>query len=263
MSTRCWPLPYNGLPCILNMAGMMLLVMALIMPVGRIGIPSEYGIVLFFLGIILILMSTGKRAIVTNNSVILEYGYPITIYRIVVREVVSVLDITSLEKGRLFKYFKLPVVALAIVLMYPIIYMIAKGVVPEKMYYIGFLLIPVIICIGLFAHFLLTYSGYKQFIRRIAGLLCSLVVILSMFIASIYYNVAGSFIAMETRPLVIAIISELLLVIAFLVIVVLKLRRPIVVIEDSKGRYYAISTLSEEDAKKLVNTITRKVMGCS
>ncbi|WFO75070.1 hypothetical protein J4526_08355 [Desulfurococcaceae archaeon MEX13E-LK6-19] len=263
MSTKYWPLPYNGIPCILHMIGMALLVTALIIPVGRIGIPSEYNMVSFFLGIILILMSTGKRATVTNNSVILEYGYPIAIYRIVVREVVSVLDIPSLERGRLFKYFKLPVATLAIVMTYPIIYMIVKGVAPEKIYYIGFLLIPIVVCTGLLAHFLLTYSGYKQFVKRVGGLLGSLIVILSMFIASIYHSATGSFITMETRPLVIAIISELLLVIAFLAIVVLKLRRPIVVIEDSKGRYYAIGALSEECAKELINTITREVMGCS
>lgn len=76
------------------------------------------------------LASVGRNVTVSDGRVSLAYGFPFRFFRLVVDGVVEMADLNSLQRGKLFKYFKVQVVLYAVVTLYPLLYLATKFSLP-------------------------------------------------------------------------------------------------------------------------------------
>ncbi len=122
------------------------------------------------------------------------------------------------------------------------------------------LLAPATIGVLLFIRFLLSYSDLQRFLRISSILMTVVLVSTNAGIAITYNRIYHRPFTSNYIPLAMALLCELLLFIAYLIILRISLQHHIVILEDSRGRYYAIGTVDEESAKKLIRRIVVEVM---
>ena len=252
-----WPCAYSGLPAVLQSISIVLFTVTLLMLVGNVG--DIYVFMMFFTGIVLALMSIGNEVKITNGELLLTYGYPFKLIKVRVKEVVHIADINALERGKLFKYFKVVLVPFIMITAFPLLYVLIKGAsVPLQ--YSMFLAIPIFVGAALIGYFMVSSRSYKAFLQNVLRVLVVLLITINFFLAIEYHRLYSGFITRDLNALIPLMLAEILLFIFFVAMLVNAVKRHVIIVEDSRGRYYAIASASEVKARELIELIVSKVM---
>lgn len=249
---KIWPLPYSSLPAILNSLALILFTFALIAAVSHV---ETYFLVLFPTGIAMGLIATGKRVIIRNGCVVLEYGFPKPVLRYVVRDVTEVFDINELSKGRLVKYFKALLVPFVLVMILPLAYIVAKGVYPDPAH-VPLMVIPVAMGAFLILYMMFTAPSYRKFLRRAAAVTATVSTSVMAFMMGYFYRDAyGRSIFSNPTDAAVGIAGIMILVLLAVAIALFAGRNHVVILVDAEGRYYAVGTAGAEVAREFISMI--------
>lgn len=263
---RWWPLPYSGLPALLSMTGVILLIASLSVSLFT---PNMLSLPLFFIGIVLLLASTGREVVVGDGVVKLYYGFPLKVLRIDVSGIVEVASISDLSSGKIINYFKIIAIPWTIVAFTPTIWLIIlilykTTISTTTLLVLAFSTIA-LTYIGLLVliHLITTHRDLHRILRIASIYLAAILTIVNFSIAIIYNQTRHSLLT-ANKPLVAFIIAgELALSIAYYLLLRIVAKRRIIIVKDSKGKYYAIGACNEEACRKLINLITRRAMTCN
>jgi len=246
MADECWPLPYSGLPGVL--VGLSMVCFTIGILAGLLN--ASAALALSILGVVLALLSVGRSVNVTSGAVVLSYGFPIAVMRYVVRDIVKVLDVKELSRGALMRYFKQPMlVSLALIAM-PITYLALEA--PHlDLAYLPMLLVPVFLGIVVWMHAVLTANSYRRFVIEVVAILGLVWISIGLLTAISGWGALSSSMSMAMR----FFISVALLAVVIVLYATLGVKRHVVIVESSDGKFYAICTSSAEDAKTLIKRI--------
>jgi len=246
------PLPYSGLPAILNNIALILFTFALIAAVSHV---ETCFLVLFPTGIAINLMAIGKRVIIRNGCVVLEYGFPKPVLRYVVKDIVEIFDINELSRGRLVKYFKTLLVPFILVMILPLMYVMVKGIYPYPVY-LPLMVIPVIMGVFLLMYLMFTAASYRRFLVK-ASIATAVVsaYLVSIVAGFLYRDVYGRSIFSNLAAVAVWLVSVLLLVALAIAIAFFAGKNHVVILVDARGRYYAVGMANAEVAREFVNTV--------
>ncbi|NPA99059.1 MAG: hypothetical protein GXO43_06735 [Crenarchaeota archaeon] len=249
---RIWPLPYSGLPAILNSVAFVLLTFALIAIVSH---SETYFLVFFLTGIAMNLVASGKRVVIRNEYIMLEYGFPKPVLRYVVRDVVEIFDINELSRGRLVKYFKALLLSFILVMILPLAYVVVKGAYPNPAY-LPLMVIPVIMGVLLLMYLIFTASSYRRFLVKasIATAVVSAYVV-SIAVGFLYRDFYGRSVFSDPTAVAVWLVSVLLFAVLAIAITFFAGRNHIVILVDTRGRYYAVGTASTEIAREFMSMV--------
>ena len=254
-SWRLWPASYVGLPGVLFSIAIVLFTIALLLQeYGEV--PDFVSLPVVFTGILLALLSVGRGVDVVDGKIILTYGYPRTVFKLTITDVVEVADVNNLEKGRLFKYFKVQLIPLTIIIAYPLLYIIVKASLPPVRY-LTFFLIPIFVGLGLIVYFMLTSESYRRFAKYTGWVLSFVLMVIDFLIGSYYHQLFDRLLTSDMTTLLPLMIGQVLVFIFFIFITVL--RRHVIILEDTRGRYYAVVAV-EEEARQFIELVERRVM---
>jgi len=252
---RVWPLPYSGIPAALSGASMVLMVFALIAAITSSG--SWLFLATFLCGVALNLVGCGRRVVLRGDSIVLEYGFPKTFIKVVVRDVVEVFDISELSRGRLARYFKISLLPFTLVMVLPLAYVVVKGSYPNPAY-LSVMVLPVAVGVLLTTFFIFTSPSYRKFLRRAAAVTAvTSVSVMSFMIGYLYRDVYGTSIFQRPAEAAVAMAGAVLLALFAALIAVMAGRNHVVVIVDSKGRHYAIGTRGPEVAREVISEVLK------
>ncbi len=248
MSRDLWPLPYHGIPSILSTLSITLFALA--------GCMINYGyltIVFFIIGLILGLLSNGNSVSIDNSNIILRYGFPKAFIKITISDICGIVDVSAIERGSLLKYFKAPIYTAVILILVPVLYVIARGLIPNPIY-IPLITLPLIIGLILIIAIAYTGTSYKVFIRRLGLIVGSMIGLTAFIIGMLYYEVYGTSIFGDSHAFILAFICLMLLGISTVLFIALYQKHHIIVVKASSG-YYAIGAVSEEKALEFIKSI--------
>jgi len=247
-----WPLPYSGLPAILNSVAFVLLTFALIAVVSH---SETYFLVLFLTGIAMNLVATGNRVVIRNGCVVLEYGFPKPVIRYAVRDVTEIFDINELSRGRLVKYFKALLVPFILVMILPLMYVVVRGAYPNPAY-LPLMVIPVIMGVLLLMYLMFTASSYRRFLVKasIATAVVSAYVV-SIAVGFLYRDVYGRSIFSNLADVAVWLVSVLLFAALAMAIAFFAGKNHVVILVDARGRYYAVGTAGAEVAREFMGMV--------
>lgn len=249
---RVWPLPYSGLPAILNSVALVLLTFALIAAVTRV---ETYFLALFLTGIAMNLVASGRRVVIRDRCVVLEYGFPKPVLRYVVRDVTEVFDINELSRGRLVKYFKALLVPFVMVMILPLAYIVAKGAYPNPAY-VPLMVIPVAMGVFLILYMMFTAPSYRKFLRRAAAVTATVSTSVMAFMVGYFYrDVYGRSIFSNPADAAVGIAGIMILVLLAAAIALFAGRNHVVILVDAEGRYYAVGTAGTEAAREFMSMV--------
>ena len=250
-----WPLSYSGIPALLNGTAMVLLTSALVMTLSSTG--GEISIFLLLCGIVLNLLGVGRRVIIREDSIVLEYGFPKPVIRAVVRDVTEVLDISELSRGRLVRYFKAVLLPFVLIMVMPLAYVALKGSYPNPAY-LSVMTLPVVVGVLLTTFFMFTSPSYRKFLRRAAAVAAvSSASVMTFLIGYLYRDVYGTSIFQRPADALVAMAGAMLLALFAALIAIMAGRNHIVVLVDSWGKHYAIGTFSPEIAREVIRGVLR------
>ena len=249
---KIWPLPYSSLPAILNSLALILFTFALIAAVSHV---ETYFLVLFPTGIAMGLMATGKRVIIRNGCVVLEYGFPKPVLKYVVKDVTEIFDINELSRGRLVKYFKALLVPFVLVMILPLMYVVVRGTYPYPAY-LPLMVIPVIMGVLLLMYLMFTASSYRRFLMK-ASIATAVVsaYLVSIAVGFLYRDVYGKSIFSNLAAVAVWLVSVLLLAALAMAIAFFAGKNHVVILVDARGRYYAVGTAGAEVAREFMSTV--------
>ena len=253
---KWWPTPYTGLPSVLLSTALLIFTSSLLLSVYN-DVPNYIPFFTTLIGIVLALISVGREVEVLKGKVILSYGFPKVIFKLVFTEVTQVTDLTNLERGRLFKYFKIQLVPYSFMMTYPLLYIIIKASLPP-IRYLTLLSIPICVGVALTTYFMLTSSSYEKLAKYVGYILSITFLTLDAIIASYYHQVFNRPLTSDIDTLLALMAGQVLAFLFF--IPIFAIRRHIIILEDINGKRCAIVTASEEDARLLVKAIMREVM---
>ncbi len=245
-----WPAPYTGIPAVLSSSSLVMFVLAfLIIYYGR-GVYDTLGFTLFFTGIAFGLLSAGKEVELKDDRLVLKYGFPQAVINITVREVVEVADLSSLKRGKLFKYFKSQLVAPLLIMLLPILYLppLTKPLMALL------LLVPVVIGFSLLTYFMMTFSDYRRFLNYAIVTLMAMLALIFLEIAMINPQIVSS-----KDALVMLVLGYVLLIAGFIVFISFAIRRHIILIESTQG-HYAVTAASKADAEEFMKTLLKRMV---
>ena len=252
-----WPLPYSGAPAVLSGLSMVCFTVGLLVSLAKVGDLSL--VVIVASGIAMGLLSTGKEVRVSRGEVVLEYGFPKPVLRYRVEDVVEVLDVSELSRGKLVKYFKYLLVPFVVIVAIPPAYLVVKGVYPHPALY-PLILLPVFMGVLLQLYIMFTAETYRKMIRRFS-LVFGATLAVTVFIAGLVYREAyGRSIVTDPHSLTLCLLGMLLLALATIAFATLTKRGHVVVVESSDGKFYAVGTASSEAAKEFIEEVLRKVV---
>ncbi len=251
---RTWPLPYSGLPAVLNSLALVLLTSSLIAAISRAEI---YFLALFIAGVATNLVATGRRVIIRDDCVVLEYGFPKPVLKYVVGDVVEVFDISELSRGRLVKYFKVLLVPFTLVMILPVAYVVTRGAYPNPAY-VPLMVIPVAMGAFLLLYMMFTAPSYRKFLRRAAAVTATVSTsVMAFMIGYFYRDVYGRSIFSNPSDAAVGIAGTLLLVLLAAVIALFAGRNHVVILVDAEGRYHAVGTAGAEAAREFMSAVLR------
>ncbi len=245
-----WPLPYTGLPALLNSLSIIVFAMLIAMSVTL-----KYDllfILAFLVGISLSLASLGRKVVVDDDTIILEYGFPKPLLKYRITGIVEVFDINELSKGKLVKYFKSLLTPFITIMVLPVIYVIVRGIYPSPTY-ITLMTVPIAMGVSLLLYFMFTAPSYRKFLR--CAFTVTAIVYISLLALIIGYYYGNIY---DRIDLLVALIGASLIVLC-IALPFLARQNHIIIIIDEYGRYYAVGTHGEEAAKTFIRTIIKTI----
>ncbi len=262
---RYWPLPYSGVPGILSILGLITLIFTLI--IASCDWCSEFLFLgLFFLGYACIFASIGRKVVIGDGEVVLEYGFPVTVYRVVLNDVVEACNFWEIEGGRIINYFRLAALQFLLIMVFPFTYIWVR-LYTSGMASLGQILatiLPLILalttCLLLAVQVLVSSRNRRRALRIIGYIVVSSIIIANMVIAILYNQLYGEPITSNTSALLLLVSGETAFLIVFAVVVMVFYKTQIVVVRDSLKGYYAIGCWDREDAIRLVEEIVEKTV---
>jgi len=253
---RVWPLPYSRLPAVLNSAALVLLTLTVLVAVSC---AKPYFLVFLLTGIAMSLVASGRRVVIRDGCVVLEYGFPKPVLRYVVRDVTEVFDINELSRGRLVKYFKTLLVPFILIMILPLVYVVARGAYPNPAY-VPLMVIPIIMGAFLTIYMMFTSPSYRKFLRRAAAVTATVSTSIMAFMVGYFYrDVYGRSIFSNPADAVMGITFIVLLVLATSLFAILGGRNHVVILVDAEGRYYAVGTAGAEAARGFISMVLNAV----
>ena len=245
-----WPLPYTGLPALLNSLSIIMFAMLVV-----VSMTLRYNllfILLFMVAISLSLASLGRRVVVDDGVIILEYGYPKPLLKYRITGIVEVFDINELSRGKLVKYFKSLLTPFIIIMVLPVIYVIVRGIYPSPTY-ITLMTVPIAMGVSLLLYFMFTAPSYRKFLRCAFTVTAIIYISLLALIIGYYYgNIYGRI------DLLVALIGTSLIILC-IALPFLARQNHIIIIVDENGSHYAVGTHGEEVAKAFIKTIIKTI----
>ncbi len=249
-----WPLSYSGLPALLSSLALVLITSSLLAVIMR---AELYFLALFSVGIVMNLVACGKRVIIRDDCVVLEYGFPKPILKYAVRDIVEVFDINELSRGRLVKYFKVLLVPFTLVMILPVAYVVTRGVYPNPAY-VPLIVIPVAIGVFLLLYMMFTAPSYGKFLRRAAAVTATVSTsVMAFMIGYFYRDVYGRSIFSNPSDAAVGIAGTLMLVLLAAAIALFAGRNHVVILVDAVGRYYAVGTAGAEAAREFMSAVLK------
>ena len=243
-----WPLPYCGLPGLFSILSVMFFALAVY--VAKV---TNFGLALFAIGVLLGLLSSGKGVILDHSRLILEYGFPKALIKIVIQDVTGVSDVSAIERGCIIKYFKAPICTALVIICFPVLYVAGAGMIPS-VEYIPLITLPAII--GVILVIVLAYTGtsYKAFVRKLGCAVGGSIGLLAFIVGVLYHEVYGRSIFSDPHSLAVAFMALMLLGISTAVFTTLYQKHHIVIIK-ANHRYYAVGASSEEKALEFIKMV--------
>ena len=243
-----WPLPYTGLPALLNSLSIIMFAMLVVLSVT-----FKYDLFLipaFLFAVSLSLVSLGRQVVIDDGVIILEYGYPKPLLKYRITDIVEVFDINELSRGKLVKYFKSLLVPFITIMVLPIIYVIVRGIYPSPTY-VTLMTAPIAMGVSLLLYFMFTAPSYRKLIRYTFTVTAIVYISLLALIIGYYYgDIYGRV------NLLITLIGVSLILLCIGLIFFVK-QNHIIIIIDEYGRHYAIGTRGEEVAKTFIKSIIK------
>lgn len=252
-----WCLPYSRLPAILS--GLSITCFAAALLFGLLD-NSLLMVLLLCLGFLSGLLSTGREVEVRNGYIVLRYGFPKSIIKYVVRDIISILDVNELEKGSLVRYFKYHLFMFSLIIVLPLIYLSAKGLYPSPAY-LPLIFLPVFIGVVLQLYIMFTSKSYRRMIRLMTWILAGAWSVIGFIVGVTYREVYGRSLFSDPNATILYFTSMMLLAISSIVLLALMGRHHIVIIETSDRKFYAIGTSSAQSARELIKKILEEVIG--
>lgn len=254
-----WPLPYSGVPALLSGTSLTLLTTSLIVTIANT--PDPLSLTLLALGILTGLLSCGRCVRVVDGAVVLEYGFPKPVIKLVIKDVTEVFDISELSWGRLGRYFKVTALPFILIMALPIAYVVVKGTYPNPAY-LTVMALPLVTGMLLVSFFTLTSPTYRKFIKRAATITSvSTVSAVAFMIGYLYRETYGTSILQNLTHASVAIAGAVLIALLLAVATVMSSRNHVVVIRDSRGRYYALGTRGPEVAREVIREVLNVMVG--
>ena len=163
--------------------------------------------ILFFTGIISVLLSSSREVELENGKLILRYEFPLTLISVIVEDVVDDADLSSFKRDKLIKYFKLQLVMPLLIMPLPVLYMPSI----TKPLMLLFLLVPVVVDFSLLTYFMMIFSDYKRFLSYTVITLAIIRALIFLEVALVNPQIASSMdallmLAVEYLPLIIGFI---------------------------------------------------------
>lgn len=257
MNEKYWPASYSGLPLLFMSAGIGMMLVSLLMNVS--GYAIELTLPTTMIGIVLVLISTGKSVKICSNGIKLEYGFPFTIIKYNIDDIVEIADITMLEKGQLIRYFKPFAIIFTLYTAFPIAYITVKEkiVLPIAIPYI---LIPLFIGIMLSIYFVSTASNFRQYVRKLGYVLATIYIIAAIETGYWFREIYGKSISQEPVLLIFTFIGFTLSWVALFTILYFASKRHVILIRDVTGRTFAIIARDSVSARELIGRIAKEVL---
>jgi len=249
--TDIWAASYTGIPSYLSILSIVSFEIALLLFIRGNGALDLIAWGCVSLGFLCGLLSCGREVEISNNVLILKYGFPIAIIKMKISNIIGVADINNLKKGRLSKYFKTQLVAPFLLLIAPIIFLFPYLLNPIGIFV---LLVTIVMGFTLLTYFMMTFSEYKRYVRTSALTLCILIGIL--FLEIIFMNRS---IFVEKEALYLLFAGYVMAVLSFLILIFLALKRHVILLETSSESYAVIAS-SEEAANNFMKTVMEKLM---
>lgn len=251
-----WPLSYGGLPAVLSALSVTMFVSAVFL--GLLCDSLVVAMVAPFIGICLGIVAAGRKVRVEDDGLVLEYGFPVPLIKIRVRDVVEVVDVNALKRGRLVRYFRIHLYYASLVVAIPVAYVVLRGLLPNPAY-IPLIALPAIVGILVLLYFMFTGTSYRSFMRRAGMVVGTSVGLLAFITGALYRDVYGKSILSDPHSIFLAMVSLILLAIAVAAITSLASRHHVVIIEDAEGNHYAIGARSPEAASRLIKEVLKVV----
>lgn len=258
---RWWSLPYSGLPALLSSISLVCFTGGILLSIAyRSTIPPLITTALITVGFITALISVGRDVELVKDGVVLKYGFPKVVLKYVVRDIVGVFDVNELRRGNLLRYFKYHIFVFNLIIALPIVSLIINGVYPNPAY-LPLLLIPVFLGVVLQVYIAFTAKSYRKLLRRITHVLSVAWVSVGFVVGLTYREVYKESLLSNPSALTLYMVGMLLLATSTIVIMALMSRRHVVIIEAANGKFYAVGTLSDADAKYLIRSILEVIAG--
>ncbi len=246
---RWWSLPYSGLPALLSSVSLVCFTGGILLSIAyRSTIPPLITTALITVGFIVALISAGRDIELAKDGVVLKYGFPKVVLKYVVRDIVGVFDVNELRRGNLLRYFKYHIFVFNLIIALPITYLIIKGVYPNPAY-LPLLLIPVFLGVVLQVYIAFTAKSYRKLLRRITY------VLLITWVSVVFVVGLTCRESLLSGPSALALYLIGMLLLATILFMTLKSGHHIVIIEASNGKFYAVGTSSDAEAKNLIRSI--------
>jgi len=253
---KIWPASYVGIPSLLLSAALILFTFSLMFQIYE-GTSEHVAFWFPLAGIVLALFSIGRDVTITDGKIVLSYGYPIPAFKLAINDVVQVVDVNNLERGRLFKYFKSQLILITVVIIYPLLYILVKGSLPP-IQYLTFFSLPIFVGLALISYFMMTTNSYRKFIKYAGWIMSGVCLVMDFLIGYYYRQLFGRSVTADMHALIPLMIGQVLAITFFVVVTVF--RRHVIVLEDSRGKYYAVIATTEEYARQFIGLVVRRVM---
>ncbi|RLF04217.1 MAG: hypothetical protein DRK00_07200 [Thermoprotei archaeon] len=252
---RVWALPYSGVPALLSNVSIVSFGAAVLLALLR----SPVQAVFIALGFLTALLSLGDGVEVRGGAIVLRYGFPVTVFRLELSDVVSVFNVNELRRGKLVKYFKSQLMPFILIVLLPPLYTLVCGK-PANPAYIPWIILPSLLGLLLMLYFTFTAKTYRELLRRISGAVCTSLALLGFVISVMYRQSYGSSIFSDVPSLLMALVGLTLLGAFSAILAILAGKRPIIVLEDSEGKFYAVGAIDGEAASSFIKLVLREVV---
>ncbi len=251
---KWWPLPYSGLPALMSSLSLVCFTGGILLNLIKPSISSLIATPVIAMGFITALLSVGRDVELIEDGVVLKYGFPKVVLKYVVRDVVGVFDVNELRRGNLLRYFKYHIFLFSLIIALPITYLIIKGIYPNPAY-LPILLIPVFLGVVLLIYIAFTADSYKKLLRRITPVISTAWVSVGFVVGITYREVYRESLLSNPSAFALYMLGMLLLATSTIVLIALMSRRHVVIIEASNGKFYAVGTLGNAEAKELIRSV--------
>ena len=229
------------------------------------GLHLVFSLLLAVPGTLLLVLSIGTGLEVGEGYLVIYYGYPRPVLKILVQDLTEVVDVQALRGVRVARYFRLITGVLTALALYPLVLFSVQGwcVVGGRILTVPYVLPPLLtlytFIVVLVLWFVVRAESFEKFLCRL--LLAAAILLPNLnFVVGYCSRHYGLTPMWDLRFDLSFVGGEVLLVLVLGLFLYLARARRVLLLRDSESRCYVVLARDLCAARSLIDTVVRRVM---